>query len=114
MVSKSNPTKDQIYSDEEISRRSDELLKRMINTPPQTHKPLGKPKPKAGGSPKKRGRPTMIKGYGHLDFTIGHGEVVLYINPTEQGEKALLADRSRIHAKFSAPQPQSLTDCQRD
>jgi hypothetical protein len=47
--------KDDQFTDEEIARRRDEVIKRMASTPPRPHKPPGKPKPKAGASPKKRG-----------------------------------------------------------
>ena len=43
------------YSKEETERRRDEVIKRMIDTPPQPHKPLGKQKSKATASQKKRG-----------------------------------------------------------
>ncbi|PZR81858.1 MAG: hypothetical protein DLM68_16940 [Hyphomicrobiales bacterium] len=44
------------YSDEETARRRDEALLRALNTPPKRHSEmkLGKLKPKAGASPKKR------------------------------------------------------------
>jgi hypothetical protein len=45
---------DELYSDQEAARRRDDVIKRMINTPPQLHKPLGNPK--AGASSGKRVR----------------------------------------------------------
>jgi hypothetical protein len=44
------------YSEEEIARRRDEVIRRMANTPPQP-----KLKKEPGASPKKRGRPLKLK-----------------------------------------------------
>jgi hypothetical protein len=49
-------TTDDQYSDEEATRRMNEVVKRMINTPPTPHKLLGKPKLAKNASPKKRVR----------------------------------------------------------
>jgi hypothetical protein len=50
------------YSDEEIARRRDDVIRRMANTPPKPHSEmkLGKHKAKAStraNPPKKRGQP---------------------------------------------------------
>lgn len=46
------------YSDEEATRRMNEVVKRMINTPPKPHKPLGKLKPEPNRKPNKERPPS--------------------------------------------------------
>jgi hypothetical protein len=46
---------DETYSDEEAARRRDAVVRRMIATPPQPHKPVA-PKRKARGANKARVR----------------------------------------------------------
>lgn len=48
----SKPTDDQ-YSDEETAKRRDEVLKRMLNTPPQPHAPKPKERPASKGRVRK-------------------------------------------------------------
>jgi hypothetical protein len=55
-------SKDESYSDEEIARRRDDVIRRMANTPPKPHSAmkLGKCKAKTStkaNPPEKRGRP---------------------------------------------------------
>ena len=50
---------DDQFTDEEIARRRDDVIRRMANTPPKPHEPLGKSKPKVSTRPKKRERPSM-------------------------------------------------------
>ncbi|HLZ67480.1 MAG TPA: hypothetical protein VKQ29_14695 [Aliidongia sp.] len=40
---------DEQYSDEEATRRRDEIIKRMINTPPKPHAPKSKTRPASKG-----------------------------------------------------------------
>jgi len=61
----SSPKSDQteVYSDEEIARRRDAVIKHMLNTPPKPHSEMkiGKRNAKVGpkaSPPKKRGRPS--------------------------------------------------------
>lgn len=56
-------------SDEEIARRRDEVIRRMANTPPQPHKPLGKINPKVGASEKARpSKKYSETGLSHLEI----------------------------------------------
>jgi hypothetical protein len=50
--------KDDDIPEAEAARRRDDVIRRMINTPPQPHKPLRKSKAKAYAGAKKRARPS--------------------------------------------------------
>lgn len=55
--------KDEYYSDEEIARRRDDVIRRMASTPPKPHSAMKvcKPKAKVGNSskPKKKTPPEL-------------------------------------------------------
>jgi hypothetical protein len=49
---KKTPSNRQDYSDEEIARRRDDVIRRMANTPPKPHSEMNIGKRKAKASPK--------------------------------------------------------------